>query len=129
MPAHYCCSCGSKVCSSCIDEDGVVCRRCRAAREEHTGFGIGYAPLRRMVNVPLFVAAIAAIVIGIVMISWASSVPAAQPGSGGVIYIFPFPFAFAWGSPDMAVAIPLIIAAVVLPITIMILVFRRMARI
>ncbi|MFQ5920943.1 MAG: hypothetical protein ACE5JV_02880, partial [Nitrososphaerales archaeon] len=111
MAEHRCYRCGGRVCSSCIDENGLLCKRCKLVREEDEevkGVRIGYAPLRRMVNIPLFVAGIAAIIIGMIVIGASISVspPVTAPEQmperepGGSIYIFPFPFVIAWGSPD-----------------------------
>lgn len=126
MADHRCPACGNNTCSSCADENGL-CRKCKSAGRE-TSFRIGIAPLRAMANMPMFIASIAIIIIGMVVIFSASPAPADQE-PGGFIYIFPFPFVFAWGSPDMVIAVLLIIAAVAIPIALLILVFRKMSRV
>jgi len=130
---HYCYRCGSKVCSSCIDENGLLCRNCRLEKEDEIeGVRIGYAPLKKMVNLPLFTAGIAVIIIGVIVIMSASSFVSSQQlqqhQPRGFIYIFPFPFVFAWGSPYTITILPLIIAMVALPIIMIFLMFRKFIR-
>jgi len=131
MADHTCHRCGNSVCSSCIDENGLLCRNCKFANEDKIeGMKIGYAPLKKMVNMQLFIAGIAVIIIGMILMMstpFASdSTPQQQPG--GFIYIFPFPFVFAWGSADMITLLPLIIAMLVLPIIMILLMFRKFTR-
>jgi len=92
---------------------------------------IGYAPLKKMVNLPLFIAGIVVIIIGMIVIMSASfapteSMPQQQPG--GFIYIFPFPFVFSWGSPDAITILPLIIGMLALPVIMILLMFRKFTR-
>lgn len=131
MPEHTCYRCDKSVCSSCIDENGLLCRNCKFAKEDAEGVMIGYAPLKKMVNLPLFVAGIAVIIIGMVVIMSASfvsteSMPQQQPGR--FIYIFPFPFVFAWGTPDAITVLPLLIGILALPIIMILLMFRKFTR-
>ena len=132
MADHSCYRCGKSVCSSCIDENGLLCRNCKFANEdEMEGIKIGYAPLKKMVNMPLFIAGIAVIIIGMIVImstSFVSTEPMPQQKPGGFIYIFPFPFVFAWGSADMITVLPLIIAMLALPIIMILFMFRKFTR-
>jgi len=132
MADHSCYRCGNNVCSSCIDENGLLCRNCKVAKEDETeGIKIGYAPLKRMVNMPLFIVGIAVIVIGMIVImsaSFVSTEQMSQQQPGGLIYIFPFPFVFAWGSPDAIKVLPLIIAMLALPTIMILLMFRKFTR-
>lgn len=93
---------------------------------------MGYASLKKMVNIPLFAAGIAVIIIGMILIMSASSfLPSQQlqqQQPRGFIYIFPFPFVFAWGSPDTVTLLPFIIAMVALPIIMILLMFRKFTR-
>lgn len=130
MADHYCYRCGNSVCSSCIDENGLLCRNCRFAKEDVESIRIGYAPLKRMVNLPLFAAGIVVMIIGMIVIMSASSV-STQPvpqQPRGFIYVFPFPFVFTWGSPDAITVLPLIIAMLALPIIMILLMFRKFTR-
>lgn len=136
MADHTCYRCEKKVCSSCIDENGLLCRSCKSSNSDKIeGIRIGYAPLRKMVNMPLFITGIAVIIVGMAVIMSSSLIlptnveqlPQQQPQQpGGFIYIFPFPFVFAWGSPDLVTVIPLIIAAIALPIIMVLLMFRKL---
>lgn len=129
MADHSCYRCGNSVCSSCIDENGLLCRNCKFKSEDDIdGIKIGYEPLKKMVNMPLFIAGIAVIITGMVAIatSFASQQMPQQPG--GFIYIFPFPFAFGWGSPDLITILPLIIGMVALPIIMIFLMVRKFTR-
>lgn len=133
MADHSCYRCGNSVCSSCIDENGLLCRNCKFAKEdEMEGIKIGYAPLKKMVNMPLFIAGIAIIIIGMIVIMSASFVSTEQipqqQQPGGFIYIFPFPFVFAWGSPDVITMLPLIVAMLALPIIMTLIMFRKFTR-
>jgi uncharacterized membrane protein len=130
---NSCHNCGKNVCSSCIDDNDLLCKICRKSKEME-GLRIGFAPLRNMVNLPLFVIGIAIIITGMVIMTWASfasfnvdQMPQQRQPSG-FIYIFPLPFVFAWGSPDAAFTIPIIITAIILPIVIIFLMFRNFLR-
>ena len=95
------------------------------------GMKIGYASLRKVVNMPLFIIGVAVIIMGMIMIMISSQVvpserTAQQPG--GFVYIFPFPFVFSWGSPDMITILPLMVVMLALPIIMTFLVFRRFVR-
>ena len=130
MADHSCYRCRNSVCSSCIDENGLLCRNCKFIDDDVEGVRIGYAPLKKMVNMPLFIAGIAAIIIGTAVIassSFASSQQMPQQ-PGGFIYIFPFPFAFGWGSPDLITILPLVIGMALVPIIMILLVFRKFTR-
>ncbi len=126
---HSCYRCGNSVCSSCIDENGLLCRNCKFKDDDIEGIRIGYAPLKKMVNMPLFMAGIAVIIVGIVVItsSFATSQQTPQQ-PGGFIYIFPFPFVFASGSPDLMTILPLVIGMVLVPIIMILLMFRKFTR-
>ena len=131
MADHSCYRCGNSVCSSCIDENGLLCRNCRfKSEDEIEGIKIGYAPLKKLVNMPMFIAGIAAIVTGMIVIAAASIVPSQQMPQqpGGFIYIFPFPFVFSSGSPDLLTILPLILAMVALPIIMVFVMFRKFTR-
>jgi len=132
MADHSCYRCGNSVCSSCIDENGLLCRNCKFANEDEIeGIEIGYTPLKKMVNMPLFVAGIAVIIIGMIVMmstSFVSTAQMPQQQPSGLVFIFPFPFAFAWGSPDMITILPLLIAMLALPIIMILLMFRKFAR-
>ena len=131
MADHSCYRCGNNVCSSCIDQNGLLCRNCMFAKGEVEGIKIGYAPLKQMVNIPLFIAGIAIIVIGMILImstSFVSTEQMPQQQPRGIIYIFPFPFVFAWSSADTITILPLIIAMLALPIIMILLMFRKFAR-
>ncbi|MEM3117902.1 MAG: hypothetical protein QW769_03495 [Nitrososphaerales archaeon] len=99
------------------------------------GIRIGFAPLRKAVNLPLFIIGIAFVITGMSIITLASftlpsnveQTPQLQEPRG-FIYIFPFPFVFGWGSPDIAFIVPIIIAVIALPILMMLLIFRNFAR-
>ena len=129
---HSCYRCGNSVCSSCIDENGLLCRNCGLAKEdEMEGIKIGYAPLKKMVNMQLFFAGIAVLIIGMIVITLASFVstePVPQQQLGGFIYIFPFPFVFSSGSPELLTILPLIIAMVALPVIMVLVMFRKFTR-
>lgn len=128
MADHSCYRCGNSVCSSCIDENGLLCRNCKFKDDDVEGIRIGYAPLKKTVNMPLFIAGIAMMITGMVVItsSFASQQMPQQPE--GSIYIFPFPFAFGWGSSDLITILPLIIGMVALPIIMTFLMFRKFTR-
>ena len=129
MADHSCYRCGYSVCSSCIDENGLLCRNCKLKSEDDIdGIKIGYGPLKKMVNMPLFIVGIAVMITGMVVItsSFASQQMPQQPG--GSIYIFPFPLAFDWSSPDLITIIPLIIGMVALPVIMIFLMFRKFTR-
>ncbi len=134
MADHYCYRCGKNVCSSCIDENGLLCRNCRLEKKDEVeGMRMGYASLKKMVNIPLFAAGIAVIIIGMILIMSASSFVSSQElqqqqQPRGFIYIFPFPFVFAWGSPDAIILLPLIVAMLALPIIMILLMFRKFTR-
>jgi uncharacterized membrane protein len=129
---HSCYRCGNSVCSSCIDENGLLCRNCRFTNEdEMEGIKIGYAPLKKMANMPLLIAGIAVIITGMIVMmsaSFVSSASSPQQQPGGFIYIFPFPFVFGWGSPDMITVLPLIVAMLALPVIMILLMFRKFTR-
>ena len=129
MADHSCYRCGNSVCSSCIDKNGLLCRNCKLKSEDGIdGIKIGYGPLKKMVNMPLFIVGIAVMITGVVVItsSFASQQMPQQPE--GFIYIFPFPFVFEWGSSDLITIIPLIIGMVALPVIMIFLMFRKFTK-
>lgn len=144
MPEHSCYRCGNRVCSSCMDENRVLCRRCElvgeAAPEDDEGIEgvkIGYAQLKRVANIPLFVAGIVAIILGMAVLGISfsslavpssSTAPGQLPEPGGFVWVFPLPFVVTWGSPDAVTVIPLMIAVLALPVILMILMLRRFTR-
>lgn len=135
MAYHSCYRCERNVCSSCIDENGLLCKNCRIKDEEVEGIQIGFAPFRKMVNLPIFATGIAIIIVGMVMIMLASFTTSVnteqmpqQQEPRSFIYIFPLPFVIGLDSPDTTIAIPIIIAAIALPIIVMFLMFRKFAK-
>ncbi len=128
---HQCYQCSNTTCSACMDVNDLMCRNCMFEKtDEVEGVRISYAPLKKMVNVPLFVGGITAVIIGLVVIM-SASFTASQPLQSqvqqpeGFIYIFPFPFVFTWGSHNIVNVLPLIIAMEALPIVIIFLMFRK----
>jgi uncharacterized membrane protein len=106
-----------------------LCRNCKFKDDDVEGIRIGYAPLKKMVNVPLFVAGIGAVIIGMVVIAFSFASSQQMPQQpGGFIYIFPFPFVFASGSPDLITILPLVIGLVLVPIIMIFLMFRKFTR-
>lgn len=127
-----CYRCGSSVCVSCIDENGILCRNCGLGKEDQAeGVSIGYTQLKKLVNLPLFVVGTAIVITGMI---WIMLLPilttgtVSQERTRGFIYIFPFPFAFTWDYPDLAVVLPLVVAMTALPIIIIMLLFRKFTR-
>ncbi|MEM4340281.1 MAG: hypothetical protein QW319_01950, partial [Candidatus Nitrosocaldus sp.] len=83
----YCSVCKKPVCSLCMNEDDGICKRCSMymhdmgsigdsssgeEEEARSGFRVGYTALRDVANIPLLLIGIAVIIIGMILISYAS---------------------------------------------------------
>jgi uncharacterized membrane protein len=133
MASHSCYRCEKNVCSSCIDENDFLCKNCKKGSEME-GIQIGFAPLRKIVNLPLFATGIAILITGMVIIMWSpltapniEQLPQQQEPRG-FIYIFPLPFVFGLNSQETTIMLPIILAIIALPIIAMLLMFRKFTR-
>lgn len=136
MASHSCYRCQKNACSSCMDENGLLCKNCKIKGSEMEGFQVGFAPLRKIVNLPLFAIGIAMLITGMVIMTWSSlTVPTnieqipQQQEPRGFIYIFPFPFVFGLSPSETTTILPIILAVIALPIITMLLMFRKFTRV
>ncbi len=64
---HSCYRCEKNVCSSCTDEQGPLCKNCSIKDDDIEGIQIGFTPMKKVVNLPLFLTGITILIIGMVI--------------------------------------------------------------
>ena len=125
-----CLICNRYTCSLCLDEEGI-CKRCSTRPNYGSYQSISFPSLSSVSNPALFIIGLIAVIAGFAIVAYSfmqsnaiTDIPRDMPkdGSGGFIYIFPFIFI---GSADMAIIIPIMIIALLLPIIIMFWLMRR----
>ncbi|MEM2922889.1 MAG: hypothetical protein QW560_00565 [Candidatus Nitrosocaldus sp.] len=151
----HCNICKRAVCSICMDEDGV-CKRCALMYDEHDiamrddtsssnnkdAFRIGYTALRDVADIPMLIVGISILIIGMLLISYASmsvvsqmqgqeglngATDAGKGGGGGIVVIFPFPFVIL--VPDAGILALVMLLVILVPFVLFFLLMRRGLRI
>ncbi|MEM0367136.1 MAG: hypothetical protein QW383_01390, partial [Candidatus Nitrosocaldus sp.] len=110
--------------------------------EARSGFRVGYTALRDVANIPLLLIGIAVIIIGMILISYASMnmvdmlnqigqrdglSGVEDGGGGGIVVIFPFPFLIL--VPDAGMLALIILLVILVPFILFFLLLRRGFRI
>ncbi|MEO9365448.1 MULTISPECIES: hypothetical protein [Candidatus Nitrosocaldus] len=157
----HCSICKRPVCSICMGDDGV-CKRCAliydvddddehdiammrdgrsSSSDSKDVFRIGYTALRDVVDIPMLIVGISIIIVGMLLISYASmSVSQMQGqgeglngatdagrGGGGIVVIFPFPFVVL--VPDAGILALVLLLVILVPFVLFFLLMRRGLRI
>ncbi|GBC73113.1 hypothetical protein HRbin04_00509 [archaeon HR04] len=165
----HCRICKRPVCSICMgeDDDGV-CKRCALIYDDEEDghdiammrdgsssnssssdskdvFMIGYTALRDVVDIPMLIVGISIIIIGMLLISYASMGVMSQmqgqgqgqgeslnsardagtgrEGGGGIVVIFPFPFVVL--VPDAGILALVMLLVILVPFVLFFLLMRR----
>ncbi|MCS7141610.1 MAG: hypothetical protein NZ888_05435 [Candidatus Nitrosocaldus sp.] len=152
IAVDHCSVCGRPACSLCMVDD--VCRRCMMVYDEHgTGkadddgdggrFRIGYAALRDVADMPMLIVGVSILIIGMLLISYASMSMVDVPnqgsgtgddvggrggdGGGGIVVVFPFPFVIL--VPDTGMMVLIMLLVVLVPLILFLLIIRRGLRV
>ncbi len=112
-------------------------------RGEGSSFRIGYTALRDIANIPMLLIGITVVIVGMILISYASmgmvdtlnqigqrdgsSGIEGSRGGGGVVVIFPFPFLIL--VQDAGILTLMILLVILVPFILFFLLFRRGFRI
>ena len=124
-----------RICVLRAQTNRVHCKNCSMKDDDIEGIQIGFAPLKKVVNLPLLLTGITILIIGMVIMMWSSLTITTnveqilqQEEPRGFIYIFPFPFVIGWDSPEIVIILPIIIAMIALPMPVILLFFRKFSR-
>ncbi|MEM4634312.1 MAG: hypothetical protein QXL44_00290 [Candidatus Nitrosocaldus sp.] len=150
-----CSICKRPVCSACMahDNDGV-CRRCALMYDEldttisdegssgsgasKDTFRIGYTALRDIADIPMLIVGVSILIIGMLLISYASmnvsqmqgqgeglngTTDTGRGGGGGIVVIFPFPFVIL--VPDAGILALVMLLVMLVPFILFFLLMRR----